>query len=130
MRVAINYLERPATEEELQIAELLEQMLKLIQHNELETLETFYHYGTNLPENTEVGDITSKENKRLKNIREGRPKMKELVFRDVLIRVKSAIEATVFFQRAVLLSGEWRHRVSSRVLNLQKIQNRWYILYS
>ena len=130
MIVSISYLERPVTEEEREIAQLLERMTLLIKSNDLEALKNLYRYDADLSGMSETINATARENRYIESIRKLYTKTRKLIFKDVLIRVKNNAEATVFLTRAVLFTDSLQHHISLRTLELQKDQGQWYIIYS
>lgn len=127
MKTSIEYLERPASREELEIAELLETFLVLIRKNDFESLAALYRPGT--PNNSSSINSLDNENKYIRAIKKSHAYTRSLAFEDVVIRVKNAENASIFFTRCLLLVSGARYRISPRTMQVQKIDGKWYILY-
>lgn len=125
MRVSLSYLERPATEDEQEIAKLLDKLTGAIHNRDFEALSDMYTYR--LP----TGEYTKPaENKFIKDIHNFSPRTKELCFEDIIIRTVTKETAKVFFVRYLEILGNLLPQTSRRMMHVCKRAGSWYILYN
>lgn len=120
MRVSLNFLETPATPEEVEIARFLRDFAASLGSAELATLEPFYH-----------PDSPSGKRLRfqiLETIDELRPQTHAYIFDKVLIRVIDHERATVFFQRRTRPYAVASWQTSYAALPLRKYRGAWRLL--
>lgn len=122
----IQYLEKPVTADEIQIASLLERTIKAIAAKDLELLVSVYSDTATIEMLASRGELSSKS-EYVTRMSRGIERIRNIYFRNTIIRVNGQ-EAVISCITVVLLRGKVFPEKNQRYFKCIKESGEWRII--
>ncbi len=129
METPIEYLEKPATADERQVALLLENMIKAISGRDFNLLASLFSVDASIIMFADDKRALSKK-EYMKEVLKNIEKVRFICYKNVFIRVTSNYDATAICLKDLTSPGDLsvENKISERVFRFCKKNGRWYIV--
>lgn len=127
MRVEVEYLEKPVTKEEREVAIIFERGVGAVEKKDPRLLESVFTPDAVISLMTKAGEKLLTRNEFVKKIGEDFMRLGTLSYKEVFIKLKSDCEATVKCVCIVTLRDTMWPNIFRRHFALEKRNSAWYI---
>jgi len=128
MKVEIEYLEKPITKQEVEVAAIFELATRAVEQRDLALLRSVFAPDAVVSILTKAGEELLKKDDFMEKMREVFKQFRALSYKEVHIQFKNDFEAAITCVCAVTLRNAIWPSIYHRYFTLQKRNGTWYVV--